>query len=229
MPDREKLPYRDCVGVAVFNAAGLVFIGRRKAEDDPEESARAGAPWQMPQGGIDKGEAPLDAAHRELFEETSIRSVELVAEAPGWIHYDLPDEALGIALKGKYRGQRQRWFAFRFTGPDSEIDVAHPGGGAHPAEFDAWRWERLDRLPDLIVPFKRAAYLEVAEAFRDIPAEAARLERNSTGRPPPSLPHEGGGAAPCLGHDRSRELDSSPPPSWGRLGGGRLWRLWAIP
>jgi putative (di)nucleoside polyphosphate hydrolase len=125
----------------------------------------------MPQGGIDKGEEPLAAALRELFEETSIRSVTLVAEAPGWITYDLPDEALGIALKGKYRGQRQRWFAFRFTGDDSEIDVADPGDGAMPAEFDAWRWEPLEQLPDLIVPFKRAAYLEVVAAFAHLPAE----------------------------------------------------------
>lgn len=170
MVDREKMPYRDCVGTAVFNGDGLVFIGRRKPEDDAEAPADTGAPWQMPQGGIDKGEAPYDAALRELYEETSIRSVELIAEAPRWIHYDLPDAALGIALKGKYRGQRQRWFAFRFIGEEAEIEVTRPGGGRHPAEFDRWRWERLAALPDLIVPFKRAAYLEVVAAFRDIPA-----------------------------------------------------------
>jgi putative (di)nucleoside polyphosphate hydrolase len=170
---REKMPYRDCVGTAVFNAKGLVLIGRRKPEDDPEDTSETNAPWQMPQGGIDKGEAPIDTAYRELFEETSIRSVELLAEAPGWIHYDLPDEALGIALKGKYRGQRQRWFAFRFTGADSEINVTSPGGGKHPAEFDRWRWEKLENLPDLIVPFKRDAYLEIVEAFKDIPAKLA--------------------------------------------------------
>lgn len=168
MVDREKLPYRDCVGTAVFNAAGLVLIGRRKPEEDPEDSSEAGAPWQMPQGGIDKGESPLDTAYRELFEETSVRSVELIAEAPEWIYYDLPDEALGIALKGKYRGQRQRWFAFRFTGEESEINVTSPGGGKFTAEFDRWRWERLDALPDLIVPFKRDAYLKVVQAFRHI-------------------------------------------------------------
>ncbi len=169
MVDRETLPYRDCVGTAIFNAAGLVFIGRRKPEDDPEDSSEVSAPWQMPQGGIDKGEAPLDTAHRELFEETSIRSVELIAEAPEWIYYDLPDEALGIALKGRYRGQRQRWFAFRFTGDESEINVTEPGGGAHPAEFDRWRWETLEALPDLIVPFKREAYRQIVAAFKDIP------------------------------------------------------------
>jgi putative (di)nucleoside polyphosphate hydrolase len=123
----------------------------------------------MPQGGIDKGEKPRDTALRELFEETSIRSVELIAEAPDWIYYDVPDDVLGIALKGKYRGQRQRWFAFRFTGDESEIDVDDPGDGSMPAEFDAWRWEVLDRLPDLIVPFKREAYLKVVDAFRDVP------------------------------------------------------------
>jgi putative (di)nucleoside polyphosphate hydrolase len=170
-PDRESLPYRDCVGTAVFNHEGKVFIGRRMPEDDPEDSAERGAPWQMPQGGIDKGEKARDAALRELFEETSIRSVELVAEAPGWIYYDLPDDMIGIALKGKYRGQRQRWFAYRFTGEESEIDVNQPGDGSMPAEFDKWRWEELERLPELIVPFKKQAYLEVVTAFRDLPAK----------------------------------------------------------
>jgi putative (di)nucleoside polyphosphate hydrolase len=171
MVDRESLPYRDCVGTAIFNAEGLVFIGRRRPEEDPEDSAELGAPWQMPQGGIDKGEQPQETALRELFEETSIRSVELIAEAPGWIHYDLPEEMLGIALRGKYRGQRQRWFAYRFTGDEREINVTEPGGGQYPAEFDKWRWERLEALPDLIVPFKREAYLQVVAAFRDIPAQ----------------------------------------------------------
>jgi putative (di)nucleoside polyphosphate hydrolase len=173
-PDREAMPYRDCVGTAVFNRDGLVFIGRRKPEEDPEDSSEHGAPWQMPQGGIDKGEDPRDAAMRELFEETSIRSVELIAEAPGWIYYDLPDDALGIALKGKYRGQRQRWFAYRFTGKDSEINVTAPGDGSMPAEFDKWRWEELEKLPGLIVPFKKQAYLEVVTAFRDLPARFGR-------------------------------------------------------
>ncbi|MGV8955699.1 MAG: RNA pyrophosphohydrolase [Cypionkella sp.] len=167
--DREAMPYRDCVGIAVFNAQGNVFIGRRKSEGDPEHSAARGAPWQMPQGGIDKGEDALRAALRELHEETNIQSVSLLAEAPEWIYYDLPDEELGIALKGKFRGQRQRWFAFAFTGSDSEIDVLTPGGGKHPAEFDAWRWERFTRTPGLIVPFKKDAYDKVVAAFADIP------------------------------------------------------------
>ncbi|MDP1732589.1 MAG: RNA pyrophosphohydrolase [Devosia sp.] len=171
MPIRERMPYRDCVGVAIFNREGKVFIGRRKPEDDPEDSAEHGSPWQMPQGGMDKGEAPIETAHRELFEETSIRSVRLLAEAPGWIYYDLPDDALGIALKGKYRGQRQRWFAFAFTGDEGEIDIHSPGGGKHRAEFDRWRWEELAKLPDLIVPFKREAYLQVVGAFAELPAK----------------------------------------------------------
>ncbi|QYO76698.1 RNA pyrophosphohydrolase [Devosia salina] len=168
-PDREALPYRDCVGVAVFNADGNVFLGRRRIEGDPDQSASHGSAWQLPQGGIDKGEDPLRAALRELYEETSITSVSLLAEAPEWIYYDLPDDLLGKAWKGKYRGQRQRWFAFAFTGPDSEIDVEHPGGGKFEAEFDGWRWEKLSRAPALIVPFKRPAYEKVVEAFADIP------------------------------------------------------------
>ncbi len=168
-PDRESLPYRDCVGVVVFNQEGNVFIGRRKA-DDGEDRSEVEAPWQLPQGGIDKGEDPLRAALRELHEETNIASVSLLAEAPEWIYYDLPDEVLGIALRGKYRGQRQRWFAFAFTGKESEIDVETPGGGKHKAEFDAWRWEKLSRTPSLIIPFKKQAYEKVAEAFADIPS-----------------------------------------------------------
>ena len=170
-PNRETMPYRDCVGTAVFNDRGMVLIGRRKPEEDPEASEEHGSPWQMPQGGIDKGEKPEDTALRELFEETSIRSVELIAEAPGWIYYDLPDDELGVALKGKYRGQRQRWFAFRFTGVETEINVLEPGDGSMPAEFDKWRWEEFEKLPDIIVPFKREAYLKVVEAFRDLPAK----------------------------------------------------------
>jgi putative (di)nucleoside polyphosphate hydrolase len=174
IPDRESLPYRDCVGMAVFNMAGQVFIARRISEDDPEHSSEMGSPWQMPQGGIDKGEEPLTAALRELYEETSIKSASLIAQAPSWIYYDLPDEALGIALKGKYRGQRQRWFAFAFEGDDSEINVTAPGGGNFPPEFDMWRWEDFEKTPDLVVPFKRDAYREVVKAFAHIPAQLRR-------------------------------------------------------
>lgn len=167
-PERDSLPYRDCAAAAIFNRDGKVFIGRRMAEPGDDRS-EVEAPWQMPQGGIDRGEDPLTAATREVFEETNMRSLRLVAEAPEWFFYDLPDEVLGIALKGKYRGQRQRWFAFAFTGDESEIDVARPGDGAFRAEFDAWRWEDLTRTPEVIVPFKRDVYLKVVEAFAAVP------------------------------------------------------------
>lgn len=169
---RARLPYRDCAGAALFNAKGQVLIGKRKFGEDPEKGPELGAAWQMPQGGIDRGEAPLDAARRELYEETSVTSIELIAEAPHWVFYDLPDELLGSALKGKYRGQRQRWFAFRFTGEEREIDVLAPGGGQFHAEFAAWRWEALENLPELIVPFKRRAYEAIVAAFADIPARS---------------------------------------------------------
>ncbi|MDR3475942.1 MAG: RNA pyrophosphohydrolase [Devosia sp.] len=175
MPDeplellRQRLPYRDCAGIALFNRQGKVFIGRRRMAGDSEESALHGAPWQMPQGGIDDGETPLAAAKRELFEETSVTSIELIAEASDWVFYDVPDGLLGKAFKGRYRGQRQRWFAFLFTGDAPEIDVMAPGGGKFHAEFDEWRWEDLDRLPELIVAFKRDAYRQVVAAFADIP------------------------------------------------------------
>lgn len=166
---RHALPYRDCVGIALFNSAGQVFIARRILTPGPDTS-EVSAPWQMPQGGIDAGEDPLSAARRELYEETSIKSVSLLAQAPDWIHYDLPDEVLGVALKGKYRGQRQRWFAFRFDGAESEIDLNTPSQPNCDPEFDDWRWEELSSLPDLIVPFKRPAYLKIVDAFQDIPS-----------------------------------------------------------
>jgi len=164
--DLEALPYRPCVGVMVLNREGLVWVGRRIAETD-SEFAGSTQLWQMPQGGIDKGEDPLPAAHRELYEETGIRSVSLLAEAPNWINYDLPREVLGIALKGKYRGQTQRWFAFRFEGDDSEVAIQPPPGG-HEPEFEAWAWKPMAELPELIVPFKRKVYEEVVAAFRHL-------------------------------------------------------------
>ena len=160
------LPYRPCVGIMVLNRDGLVWVGRRIAEPDGEMSG-ARQLWQMPQGGIDPGEDALVAARRELYEETGMRSVSLIAEAPDWINYDLPPHLVGIALKGKYRGQTQRWFAFRFEGEDSEIAIDPPPGG-HSAEFDEWAWKPMDELPDLIVPFKRGVYLAVVGAFRHL-------------------------------------------------------------
>lgn len=162
--DITSLPYRPCVGAAVFNAAGMVFVGRRRS-DKMGVSHAGGYAWQMPQGGIDPGEDPLKAALRELYEETSIRSVELLAEAPDWYRYDLPLDIMGRGLKGRYRGQAQKWFAFRFTGDESEINVHAPGGGVHRPEFGDWRWEPLQNLPDMIVPFKRPVYDQVVQAF----------------------------------------------------------------
>lgn len=164
--DPESLPYRPCVGVMVLNRDGLVWAGRRIAEDD-SEMAGADKLWQMPQGGIDAGEDPLPAARRELFEETGMRTVRLLAEAPRWINYDLPREVLGIALKGRFRGQTQKWFAFRFEGDESEIAINPPPGG-HAPEFDAWAWKPMAELPELIVPFKRKVYEEVVAAFRHL-------------------------------------------------------------
>lgn len=169
-PDRNAMPYRDCVGIALFNPQGKVFVARRILTPGPDTS-EAAAPWQMPQGGIDPGEAPLPAAYRELYEETSIRSVRLLHEIPEWIFYDLPDDVLGIALRGKYRGQRQRWFAFLFEGNESQIDLDATGSGACDPEFDAWRWEDLDALPDLIVPFKRPAYEQLVGALAHLPEQ----------------------------------------------------------
>jgi putative (di)nucleoside polyphosphate hydrolase len=155
------LPYRPCVGLVVFNRDGLAFIGRRI--DGPEHVDLTHA-WQMPQGGIDAGEEPWPAALRELREETNIRSVERLGEIAEWLSYDIPTDLIGQAWNGRYRGQTQKWFAVRFTGPDSEIDIAQPGG-AHQAEFSAWRWEPLQNIPELVVPFKRPVYERVVAEF----------------------------------------------------------------
>ncbi|WP_417579328.1 RNA pyrophosphohydrolase [Pelagibacterium sp.] len=169
--NRSDLPYRDCVGIALFNADGQVFLARRILTPGPDTS-EVDAPWQMPQGGIDDGEDALAAAYRELYEETGIRTIRLLARAPGWIHYDLPDDVLGIALKGKYRGQRQQWFAFLFEGQENEITLLLDNPGIDP-EFDAWRWEDFSKVADIIVPFKRPAYIELQRAFAHIPKQIA--------------------------------------------------------
>src|SRR3974390_55162 len=155
----DKLDYRPCVGIMLFNRAGLVFLGRRRRENIPEH-LRQGYEWQMPQGGMDGGEEPYQAALRELREETNVSSAALLAESPEWYSYDLPSGALKRCGRGRYRGQRQKWFAFGFEGDESEIDIDTPAGG-HKPEFDAWRWESVDRLPGLIVPFKRPVYEKV--------------------------------------------------------------------
>ena len=172
MPSNDKiiaadtLPYRSCVGIMVLNREGLVWAGRRIVIPGDEVDGTAQL-WQMPQGGIDKGEDPAEASLRELYEETGMKTVSLLAEAPDWINYDLPADKIGVALKGKFRGQRQRWFAYRFEGEDSEIAINPPTGG-HSAEFDQWAWKPMSELPDLIVSFKRDVYLKVVEAFKHL-------------------------------------------------------------
>lgn len=147
------LPLRPCVGVCLANSAGLVFAGERI--DTP------GA-WQMPQGGIDEGESPLDAALRELGEETGLAAsaVTVEAEAPDWIDYDLPPDLVGRVWRGRYRGQRQRWFLMRYDGPDEAVDLS-----AHAVEFTRWQWMMPADLLEAIVPFKRQVYSQVFEVF----------------------------------------------------------------
>jgi len=162
--DATTLPYRPCVGIMVLNRAGLVWVGQRA--DTPGDAEGRGTWWQMPQGGIDESEDPARAALRELSEETAITSVEIIRETPGWLTYDLPPHLLGVAWGGRYRGQRQKWFAMRFEGDDSEIDLGVPG--TPHAEFAAWRWCSPDKLAEAVVPFKRDVYLEVLKSFRPI-------------------------------------------------------------
>jgi putative (di)nucleoside polyphosphate hydrolase len=151
------LPYRPCVGVMLINRAGEVFVGRRI--DQTVEG------WQLPQGGIDEGESPSDAAFRELEEEIGTRNAVLLREYDDWLSYDLPGHLLGVALHGRFRGQRQKWLAMRFRGTDAEINV-HT---AQP-EFGEWKWLSVDSLPRLVVPFKRDTYAKVIDAFRDLAA-----------------------------------------------------------
>jgi putative (di)nucleoside polyphosphate hydrolase len=153
--ERDLSLYRPNVGVVLFNREGLVWLGRRINTGDALN-------WQFPQGGVDEGEDWEAAALRELWEETGARSVSKLGETQDWTVYDFPPEARGKKIAQGWRGQKQKWLAFRFTGQDSEFDLkAHP-----PQEFDAWRWAPLDSALDTVVAFKRDAYRQVIEAFR---------------------------------------------------------------
>ena len=158
LADSELALYRPAVGILLLNRAGCVFVGRRI--DMPAGLAA----WQMPQGGIDPGETPRGAALRELHEEVGTDKAEILAESSTWLRYDVPAEIAGRMWGGRFRGQRQKWFAMRFTGADRDID---PAAGEHP-EFDAWEWVAPARLPELIVPFKRQLYLDVLAEFRQL-------------------------------------------------------------
>lgn len=155
MTGAEGLPYRPCVGVVLIDARGMILAGQRIDSPSPA--------WQMPQGGIDDGEKPREAAYRELMEETGVTrdKVEFVGKTHGWVTYDLPPELLGKVWGGKYRGQKQKWFLFRFKGTDADVQIATE----HP-EFSTWRWILADEMVASIVPFKRAVYEQVIRSFR---------------------------------------------------------------
>jgi putative (di)nucleoside polyphosphate hydrolase len=157
MIDSQGLPYRPCVGVMLINRQGGVFVGHRTDAADAPEGV--GTWWQMPQGGLDAGEDPEHAARRELKEETGVSSARILGRTRDWLTYDLPAELVGVAWEGRYRGQKQLWFAARFEGEESEIDIGPRAG--HEQEFDAWRWAEVAELPGLVVPFKRKVYAAV--------------------------------------------------------------------
>ena len=151
--DRQKLPMRIGVGVVVLNSDNKVFVGKRK--DNPIDK------WQMPQGGIDKNEDYLTAMKRELFEETSIKSIKILREIEGYFEYELPDNLIGIIWKGKFRGQKQKWFIARFTGEEKEINLK-----TKDPEFIEWKWISPEDLPKVIVDFKKSMYLKLLKKIK---------------------------------------------------------------
>ena len=153
MPDYEDRPYRPCVGIILLNRDGHVFVGQRI-----DSSVEA---WQMPQGGIDEGETPLQAGMREMLEEVGTDNAVYIGEYPEWLDYDIPEDIADRLWSGRYRGQTQKWLAFRFSGDDSEIDIA-----TDHAEFKEWKWAAPDALPAMAVPFKRHVYETVLNHIR---------------------------------------------------------------
>jgi putative (di)nucleoside polyphosphate hydrolase len=163
-PKDPKL-YRPNVGLALFHRKGPVFLGRRYGAEGPYQ-------WQMPQGGVDRGEKPVDAAFRELEEEIGVtqRHVDLLEEAADWLYYDFPtDIRTKMKPRGRYMGQRQKWFAFRFTGRDADIRL-----DTHTPEFSDWRWAALETAPELVIPFKRPTYEEVVRRFKKYSVGASK-------------------------------------------------------
>lgn len=161
MSKKHDLSYRLGVGVVLLNADGLVFVAKRI--DTPGDA------WQMPQGGIDADEDPREAVMRELDEEIGTNNAEIIAETEDWLTYDLPKDVRKKVWKGRYRGQKQKWYAMRYLGQDSDIDL---NTHKHP-EFSQWRWAEMHTLPDLIVPFKRDLYLDIVDAFIDLAPNTA--------------------------------------------------------
>tara|TARA_Y100001970_G_C14220257_1_gene852210 strand:+ start:1228 stop:1716 length:489 start_codon:yes stop_codon:yes gene_type:complete len=153
--DYKKLPYRNGVGIVVLNNDNKVFVAKRI--DNPKNF------WQMPQGGVDKGENLLKAAYRELKEETSIQNVKLIQELDGWTYYELPPKLIGIIWKGKYKGQKQKWFVLKFIGNDNEINIK-----TKKPEFLDWKWIDLDKITDIVVDFKLDVYKKVKQQVNNL-------------------------------------------------------------